>query len=104
MRPTRATMPWFGAWATSRTRWSSCLDQATRDRAVHVPGAGATTWWQVQQEHFAGFTAGEAAAVVAYLRWRSAGDEPEFARRSVKEALDNYWLARADPNLTGDKW
>jgi hypothetical protein len=55
---------------------------------------------QVQQDHFAGFTAREAAAVVAYLRWRAAGDEPEFSRRSIREALESYWLARAAPNPT----
>jgi hypothetical protein len=71
------------------------LDDATRGESVHVPGAGPTTWWGVQQEHLAGFTAAEAAAIVAYLRWRMAGDEPDFARRSVQQALDNYWLDRA---------
>jgi hypothetical protein len=71
------------------------LDEATRGQSVHVPGTGATTWWQVQQDHFADFTPQEAAAIVAYLRWRAAGDEAEFSRRSVGEALRNYWLAKA---------
>lgn len=71
------------------------LDEATRSEVVRVPGAAPTTWWRVQQEHLAGFTAQEAAAIVAYLRWRAGGDEPEFSRRSVREAVDNYWLARS---------
>jgi hypothetical protein len=71
------------------------VDEATRAQPVNLPGAGATTWWQVQQEHFAGFTSQEAAAIVAYLRFRAAGDEPEFSRRSIQEALKNYWLAKA---------
>jgi hypothetical protein len=71
------------------------VDEETRAQQVNVPGAGATTWWQVQQEHFAGFTAQEAAAIVAYLRFRAAGEEPEFSRWSVREALENYWLAKA---------
>jgi hypothetical protein len=71
------------------------LDQSTRSQEVNVPGTGLTTWWEVQQDHFAGFTSREAAAIVAYLRWRAAGQEPEFSRRSVSEALESYWLPRA---------
>lgn len=71
------------------------LDQKTRTQSVNVPGRGASTWWAVQQEHFAGFTPREAAAIVTYLRWRTAQDEPEFSRRSVHEALESYWLPKA---------
>ncbi len=71
------------------------LDEATRAQAVRLPGGATTTWWEVQQDHFAGFTAAEASAVVAYLRWRAESDETGFPRRSVREALDNYWLAKA---------
>ena len=76
------------------------LDEASRGETVRVPGAEPTTWWRVQQEHLAGFTPEEAAAIVAYLRWRAAGDEPGFARRNVEEALANYWLARAGERST----
>ena len=72
------------------------LDDATRSESVHLPGAGTTTWWAVQQEHLAGFTAEEAGAIVAYLRWRMAGDEPDFSRRRAEQALDNYWLGRVE--------
>lgn len=71
------------------------LDEASRTQTVQVPGAGDTTWWQVQQDHLAGFTPREAAAIVAYLQFRAAGEEPAFSRRSVQEALDNFWLAKA---------
>ena len=71
------------------------LDEATRGQSVHVPGKEATTWWQVQQDHMAVFTSQEAGAIVAYLRWRAAGEQAEFSRRSVSEALENYWLAKA---------
>jgi hypothetical protein len=71
------------------------VDEATRAQPVNLTGAATTTWWQVQQQHFAGFTSQEAAAIVAYLRFRAAGDEPDFSRRSIQEALKNYWLAKA---------
>jgi hypothetical protein len=71
------------------------LDEETRTRPVNVPHVGAQTWWQVQQEHFAGFTRDEATAIVAYLRWRAANDLADFERRSVGEALESYWLAKA---------
>lgn len=71
------------------------LDEETRAKPVSVPGARATTWWEIQQQHFAGFSSEEAAAIVAYLRFRLAGDEPEFSRRSIEQALDSYWLAKA---------
>jgi hypothetical protein len=71
------------------------LDETTRGQTVNVPGVGPTTWWQVLQDHLAGFTSAEAAAIVAYLRFRVSGDEPEFSRERVREVLENYWLARA---------
>jgi hypothetical protein len=71
------------------------LDQETRSGRVNVPGQGVSTWWDVQQEHFAGFTVREAAAIVAYLRWRAAGEELELFRRGVQEALESYWLEKA---------
>ncbi len=71
------------------------LDEASRAQTIHLPGTGATTWWQVQQRHLAGFTSDEAAAIVAYLRFKAARDDIEFTRRSVKEALQNYWLPKA---------
>ncbi|HEY7635578.1 MAG TPA: DUF6714 family protein [Gemmatimonadales bacterium] len=77
------------------------LDEATRDSPVNVPGEGATTWGRVQQAHFAGFTAQEASAVVAYLRFKAAGEQPEFFRQSVREALENYWLGKAGERQIG---
>jgi hypothetical protein len=72
------------------------LDQATRDQQVMVPEQGRLTWWEVQQDRFAGFTAEEAGAIVAYLRWRGSDSGiASHERRSVEEALDTYWLARA---------
>jgi hypothetical protein len=71
------------------------FDEASRNQTIHVPGTGPTTWWQVQQGHLAGFTSDEAAAIVAYLRLKAARDEVEFTRRSVQEALENYWLPKA---------
>jgi hypothetical protein len=71
------------------------LDQETRVKSVNVPGSGTMTWWDVQQEHFAGFTSQEAAAIVAYLRFRLLGEEPQFSRLSIEQALDSYWLAKA---------
>ncbi len=75
------------------------LDQATREQIVMVPGQEALTWWQVQQDRFAGFTTEEARAIVAYLRWRGSGSWiAPHERRSVEDALHTYWLARAgDP-------
>jgi hypothetical protein len=78
------------------------LDQKTRTQSVNVPGRGASTWWAVQQEHLADFTPREAAAIVAYLRWRTEQDEPEFSRRSVHEALESYWLPKARAENEGD--
>jgi hypothetical protein len=71
------------------------LDEASRGQPVNVPGGGLVTWWDVQQDHLAGFTRREAAAIVGYLRFKAAGDLADFSRRSVHEALASYWLAKA---------
>jgi hypothetical protein len=72
------------------------LDEATRRRPAGTAGGPALTWWEAQQEHLAPMSAAEAAAVVAYLRWKVAkGTLHEHERRSVAEALRSYWLERA---------
>jgi len=72
------------------------LDEATRGQGVNVPGEGLRTWWDVQQKHFAGFTPHESSAIVAYLHWKLEGGAlADFEKRSVAEALRNYWLGRA---------
>jgi Family of unknown function (DUF6714) len=72
------------------------LDDTSRNRLVRVAGSADRSWWEVQQTHFAGFTRTEAAAIVAYLEWKlDLGTLAEFERRSVVEALRNYWLERA---------
>jgi hypothetical protein len=72
------------------------LDDATRTQLASVPGQAPRTWWEVQQAHFAGFTPKEASAIVAYLRWKlESGALAAFEERSVAEALQHYWLARA---------
>lgn len=78
------------------------LDAESRSQTVRLPGGETTTWWDVQQDHLAGFTTREAAAIVAYLRWRAEHEETEPARRRVVEALESYWLARAGSGGDGD--
>jgi hypothetical protein len=72
------------------------LDEATRRRPAGMARGAVRTWWEVQQEHFAPMSVTEAAAVVAYLRWKAGtGTLHEHERRSVSEALRSYWLERA---------
>jgi hypothetical protein len=78
------------------------LDEATSGQMVKLPGGVTTTWWEVQQDHLAGFTAREAAAIVAYLRWRAEHGQTEPARRRVLQALERHWLARAGPGSCRD--
>ena len=69
------------------------LDQASREKPVTVSGKKTLTWWEVQQDRFAGFTSDEAAAIVAYMRWRASDDAlAGHERRSIQEALGAYWL------------
>jgi hypothetical protein len=71
------------------------LDEATRGGRVRVQGEGMRSWWEVQQAHFADFTSQEAAAIVAYLRWKlDVGELTDSERSSVTEALESYWLGR----------
>ena len=48
-------------------------------------------------DHLAGFTPSEAAALVAYLRFKSESAElaPQ-ERQRVSEAIASYWQARAE--------
>lgn len=68
------------------------LDDGTRGEKINPRRYGERTWLDAQRHRFSTFTRQEAAAIVQYLRWRRGRDE--FARRTIDEALRNYWEAR----------
>jgi len=72
------------------------LDDKTKDRLVNPRLYGEQTWLQLKRQQLAVFDQQEASAIVAYLRYILESDRlVDFEARSVREALDNYWLARA---------
>jgi hypothetical protein len=78
------------------------LDHASREKRVIVSGKNTVTWWEVQQDRFAGFTRDEAAAIVAYMRWRASDDAlTAHERQSVQEALEDYWLEKSKTDGLG---
>ena len=68
------------------------LDDATRSVCINPRLYGERTWMDYCRERFAAFTGDEAAAIVAYLRFKR--DSSEFERKSIDEALRNYWNER----------
>ena len=68
------------------------LDDAKRDVPVNELRYGDWTWFDAVSGRLAGFTSGEAEAIVAYLRYKA--DQDEFSRPRIEEALRNYWLPR----------
>lgn len=62
------------------------------DEPVNERRYGGWTWFEAISGRFSGFTAAEAEAIVAYLRYKSEQDE--FNRPKIEQALRNYWLPR----------
>ena len=71
------------------------LGNASKTELVNPRRFGARTWWQAATYRFAAFTAEEARAIVSYLCYKAEHDEYEASRDLIKEALENYWQARA---------
>jgi hypothetical protein len=58
---------------------------------------GAATWLDYARYRLSVFTREEAAAIVAYLRWKRSADATadERERAAIAAALDTFWLERA---------
>jgi len=69
------------------------LDDATHAEPVNPRRYGERTWLHAQSHRFSTFTRTEAAAIVAYLRYKAAHDD--FARPQIEQAIARYWGPRA---------
>lgn len=56
---------------------------------------GAISWRDHARFRLAVFSREEAAAIVAYLRWRAEHDDDGCDREAIEEALHRFWLERA---------
>lgn len=73
------------------------LDDASRGRFINPQRYGRRTWLDEARHKFAMFTPMESAAIVAYLQWcaQSQSEDRPTSRDSIDQALQNYWLERA---------
>lgn len=69
------------------------LDDGTRDERINPRRYGERTWFDYARCKLAMFDRKQAAAIVAYLKWKS--EEDEYERAGIDEALRNYWYDRA---------
>ena len=58
---------------------------------------GRWTWFEAVSERFAAFTAVEADAIVAYLRYKAT--RADLWRPKIEQALNAFWLGR----VAGDR-
>lgn len=68
------------------------LTDATRDKRVNPLRYGQRTWFEACSHRLAVFDHAQAAAIVAYLRFKRKDRD---LRREIDQALRNFWLARA---------
>lgn len=71
------------------------LDDDSRLKRVNRLRYGERTWFDEAGHRFSMFTRAQAEAIVAYLRFKQAGEELESQRQEIEQALQNYWLERA---------
>ena len=69
------------------------LGDRDRSSKVNPLRYGERTWFDAQRHQFAMFNKQEAAAIVAFLRFKHQIDE--YSRPQIEQALRNYWEARA---------
>ena len=63
---------------------------------------GAMTWSDHARHRLSVFTREEARAIVAYRGCRRASAQTDFQREQVDQALDAFWLARAETAPTAE--
>jgi len=68
------------------------LDDSSQNERVNPRRYGARTWRDTASHRFSTFSPKQAAAIVAYLKYKSRSDA--FARPMIEQALRNYWLDR----------
>jgi hypothetical protein len=73
--------------------WHGLVDEH-RNTPVNQRRYGSWTWFEAVSERFRSFTPAEAAAIVAYMRYKAQHDELGVDRPMIEQALRNNWLAR----------
>jgi hypothetical protein len=63
-----------------------------RHQPVNPRRYGARTWFDVASHRMSAFTADEARAIAAYLRWRE--DKDDLDRQAIEQAVRSYWSTR----------
>jgi hypothetical protein len=69
------------------------LEDTTQNERVNPRRYGERTWRDAVGYRFSTFSSKQAAAIVAYLKYKSRTDE--FQSQMIEPALRNYWLDRA---------
>lgn len=71
------------------------LDDKSRGERINPRRYGERTWFEHARHKFAVFNAAQARAIVGYLRHKLTNAEiSDFEKTRIRQALDNYWLAR----------
>jgi hypothetical protein len=68
------------------------LDDISKRERINPRRYGERTWFEHARHKFAIFNREEAAAIIAYLKFR--GENDEFERQRIDESLKNYWHER----------
>jgi hypothetical protein len=68
------------------------LTEDSRTERVNARRYGDRTWFDEARYRFSVFSRQQAAAIVAYLRFRASRDELE--REGIEQALASFWIGR----------
>lgn len=72
------------------------LERSSANETVNPRRFGNKTWREYATQRFAGFTAKQVAAIVAYLTFkRDLNNTAASTRREIDDALRGYWHKRA---------
>ncbi|HKR09414.1 MAG TPA: DUF6714 family protein [Gemmatimonadaceae bacterium] len=71
------------------------LDNQSRDKLVNPIRYGSRTWFDAMRHRFSIFDKAQREVIARYLEYRERVADIEPDRRAAREALDNYWRARA---------
>ena len=72
------------------------FDNESRDEKINPRRYGERTWFDYARFKYAMFTVRQVRAIFIYLAFKAESDSiTDYERQRIRQALDNYWAARA---------
>ena len=72
------------------------MDKSSRRQLINPRRYGNRTWFDAATYKYSMFNLIEVKAIIAYLEFKKEQEYLDSSKRTIQEALDNYWYKRLE--------